>query len=58
MALEWCLKNLPDPSTLRISLFSDSELVVRQLNGLYKTKATGLKELGKKVRKLCTGFAL
>lgn len=36
-ALEWCLASLPGDSV--IELYSDSELVVKQLNGIYKTRS-------------------
>jgi ribonuclease HI len=35
-----------------VRLFADSELLVRQLNGLYKVKSEGLKPLHKKAREL------
>lgn len=42
-ALEWCGANLPHDAT--VELYSDSELVVRQLNGVYRTKAKDLLQL-------------
>lgn len=57
MALGWCLDHLSSPPSAKISLFSDSELVVRQLNGLYKTKVSNLKDLKKRVDDLVSKFA-
>lgn len=37
--------------------FLDSELVVKQLNGLYKVKDPALNDLHKKVRALCSKFS-
>jgi ribonuclease HI len=46
LALKWCLNVFSSPESVQISLFSDSELVVRQLNSEYKTKSKAMK--GKK----------
>jgi ribonuclease HI len=56
LALEWCTKNIADYKSLDILLYSDSEVVVRQLNGHYKVKAIGLKPLNEKARKLSGEF--
>lgn len=48
-ALEWCAENL-DAKSMEIDLYSDSELVVKQLNGHYKIKAPHIKELNEKVK--------
>jgi ribonuclease HI len=40
----------------RIDFFSDSELVVRQLNGAYRVKNKALKPLHDRVVKLASGF--
>ncbi len=40
-----------------INLFSDSQLVVRQLNKVYKVKETGLKELNRKAGELAKKFS-
>jgi ribonuclease HI len=48
-ALNWVENNKEDKE---IKLFSDSELVIKQINGEYKIKKTHLKELNKKVRDL------
>jgi ribonuclease HI len=56
MALGWCLDNLQSPGSANVSIFSDSELVVRQLNGKYKTKVSKLKDLKKRVVDLVPKF--
>lgn len=40
----------------RLIIFLDSELIVRQINGIYKVKAPTLKPLFSKVRKLLQSF--
>lgn len=55
LALEWCMDNY-EPKILDIELYSDSELVVRQLKGHYKVKAEGLLRLNEKARGLMTKF--
>ena len=55
-ALEWCKANLRAPAATEIMLFSDSQLVVRQLNGRYKVKADGIAELHRKAATLAKGF--
>lgn len=49
LALEWTVKNLSD---LDITFKLDSELVVRQLTGVYKIKNSELMELAMKVKKI------
>ncbi|MDE1865193.1 MAG: ribonuclease HI family protein [Candidatus Micrarchaeota archaeon] len=56
MALGWCLDNLQSPSSAKISVFSDSELVVRQLNGRYKTKVSKLRDLKRRVSEIASKF--
>jgi ribonuclease HI len=56
MALGWCLDNISDPVLFRVSVFSDSELVVRQLNGQYKTKVAKLRDLKRRVSDLVSKF--
>jgi ribonuclease HI len=51
-ALEWCVGHVGDVQGTQITLNSDSELVVRQLNGLYKTKSAPMKALYRKVKEL------
>jgi len=56
MALSWCLEGLSTPPSAKITVFSDSELVVRQLNGMYKTKEAKLKDLKRRVQELAEKF--
>lgn len=54
-ALEWIKNNkqqITDNKELTAQFFSDSKLVVHQLNGLYKIKEAHLRELLLKVRQL------
>ena len=51
LALEWCASNLQGQEP-EMELYSDSELVIRQINGSYKIKSTSLKPLNEKVRSL------
>lgn len=48
IALEWCDSNIAHDTSLEF--YCDNELVVRQLNGEYKTKSKNLKELGERIR--------
>lgn len=54
-ALEWCYKNL-DLQRVEIELFSDSQLVIKQINEEYKVKSKSMKELHKKVINLVKYF--
>ncbi len=56
MALSWCLENLSVSPSAKIAIFSDSELIVKQLNGEYKAKAPNLKDLKKRVQELALKF--
>jgi ribonuclease HI len=56
MALQWCKDNFGNPGVLEIELYSDSEIVIKQLKGMYKTKAAHLSELNKKTGLLCKNF--
>ena len=49
MALEYVKENF---TVRKISIFSDSQLVVRQLNGEYKVKASGIIPLWSRSKKL------
>ena len=42
----------------QVEIFSDSELIVRQVNGQYKVRNEGLVPLYRQVRKLLAGFSL
>lgn len=54
-ALEWCYKNI-NIEKLEVKLFSDSQLVIKQINGQYKVKSKSMKELHEKVVKLVKHF--
>ena len=56
LALEWCRDNLKGPKEVSIRLYSDSELVVRQINGRYKVKSGKLLEMNKAVKALLPHF--
>ncbi len=56
LSLTWCSTNLDNPSELTIELYSDSELVVRQLNMQYKTKSKPLIILAREVNKISKRF--
>jgi len=49
LALNWVGKNL---SSKEIEIISDSELVIKQLNGEYKIKMSHLKKLNEEIRKI------
>ena len=55
-ALEWCKENIENHKGLEIRLFSDSELVVRQINGRYKVKTDALRPLNEKAKRLSQEF--
>ena len=52
MALEWLNKNIEKLKGKNVLFLLDSQLVVRQLTGLYKVKSDNLKPLFKKVKNL------
>lgn len=52
LAYEWLIKNVKSPNVKKINFFLDSELVVRQLNGIYKIKDANLKLLAGKIMRL------
>lgn len=56
LALDWCLKNMGDPEELDITLYSDSQLVVKQLNGVYKVKSLDLLELNDRAKMMIRNF--
>ena len=56
LALEWCRDSLKDPKETDIRLYSDSELVIRQINGRYKVKSGKLMEMNGIVRTLASHF--
>jgi probable phosphoglycerate mutase len=51
-ALEWIFKNKKSFSIDKINFFSDSQLMVRQMQGVYKVKSPNLSELFFTARKL------
>ncbi len=50
ISLEWCNKNL-DPK-IRVNVYSDSKLIINQINNIYKVKSMKLIGLHDKVNKL------
>ncbi|MCD6107408.1 MAG: ribonuclease HI family protein [Caldisericaceae bacterium] len=56
MAIISALREAGEKNIDRASLISDSELVISQINGTYKTKATHLKKLNEEVKELCAQF--
>ena len=50
-ALEWLIRNKP-PGVSRATLHSDSNLLVNQLNGMFKVKNTAIREFIFKIRSL------
>jgi ribonuclease HI len=56
LALDWCFKASIDHKTTKISLFSDSELIVQQLNMKYKTKSKALVAKRDEALKLAKNF--
>jgi ribonuclease HI len=53
LALEWCASNMQDRE---IELYADSQIVIRQVNGSYKTKSASLKPMNDRVRSLAKKF--
>lgn len=51
--LEWCVANGVDAVQVR----ADSDLVVKQMNGVYKVKAKNLIRLHKRARELATALS-
>ncbi len=56
LALEWCRDNLKDAAQAGIRLYSDSELVIRQINGKYKVRSGKLMEMHRIVKALAPAF--
>jgi len=56
LALRWCVGNLPNHKECDVGLYSDSELVVRQLCGIYKVKSEDMKKLNKIAKGLIKEF--
>jgi ribonuclease HI len=55
LALKWCSEN-SDAKETEIALYSDSELVVRQITGKYKVKARHILPLKEGVKELSAKF--
>ncbi len=51
LALKWC-ESRYELGQLSITLYSDNELVVRQLNGRYKVKSSSLSTLNRDISKI------
>ncbi len=55
-ALEWCSKNIDNSNMATLTVISDSELVIRQMNREYKVKAAELKPLMRRLLELVRLF--
>ncbi|MEM0154557.1 MAG: ribonuclease HI family protein [Methanothrix sp.] len=55
-ALEWCEANLDNPENAELTFVSDSELVIRQLNGRYKIRSSEMSALNATARELSKWF--
>jgi ribonuclease HI len=55
-ALQWCISRFPDHKQIEIELYSDSELIVKQLTGKYKVKSRDLLHLNEKAMHLTKEF--
>lgn len=58
IALQWCSSSLDKVSELELELYSDNELVVRQLNREYKIKSKTLLPLNRKIEETAKKFRL
>lgn len=56
LALEWCKIHFHNHSSIAINIYSDSELVIKQLRNEYKIKSKDLKPLNEKAQTLIKGF--
>ena len=56
-ALIWGLENVAAMGFGSVTVFADSELLVKQINGQYRVKNEGLKPLFSKALKLLRGFS-
>lgn len=52
LAMEWIIKDLKNVGSREIRFFLDSELVVKQLNGLYRIKDGNLQSLAAKIKEI------
>lgn len=55
-ALKWCIENINQPENTQIKLYSDSELAIKQINGVYKIKDPALKKIANKSLLLTRSF--
>jgi ribonuclease HI len=55
-ALEWCSKNIEECKNVSLSVISDSQLVVRQMNKIYKVKSAEIKPLMRRLLDLTRLF--
>ena len=55
-ALRWGLENVQALGYTEVSVFADSELLVKQINGAYRVKNEGLKPLFVRALALLRGF--
>ena len=55
LALEWCASNL-DLKRSSFVLYSDNELVVRQINGRYRIKSKTLKPINSRIKGMIASF--
>ncbi len=55
-ALTWCKNNLKNIKEVNCTVYSDSQLVVNQLNRAYKVKSERILELYKKVNEIAKDF--
>jgi ribonuclease HI len=56
-ALAWVSENIEAPANSEVELYSDSELVVRQLTGKYKIKSESMRKLSLEVMGLVRKFS-
>jgi ribonuclease HI len=54
LALKWLSENEKEMQSDKVTFFLDSELIVRQINGIYKVKDETLKKLHAEVKSLMT----
>lgn len=55
-ALLWGLRVAAERSVARLQVFSDSELLVKQMNGVYRVKHPNMIPLFEQAKQLCTRF--
>ena len=56
-ALVWGLENVASLGYAEVTVYADSELLVKQVNGAYRVKNEGLKPLFKRASVLLKGFS-